>query len=106
MYAKVYNFKFTGLSEAKVAASFCSDNLGKKIVPFNIRSLNISIGQCGSVAINLKFESSDDLKKFESQSTSFFSDLRNTFVFKQTDFSGIFIYNYDSEITATELNLN
>ena len=45
-----------------------ADHLGKKIVPFNIRSLNISIGQCGSVAINLKFESSDDLKKFESQS--------------------------------------
>ena len=67
MYAKVYNFKFMGLSEAKVAASFCSDNLGKKIVPFNIRSLNISIGQCGSVAINLKFETGQDLKSFETR---------------------------------------
>ena len=54
MYAKVYNFKFPGLSEAKVAATFCSENLGKKIVPFNIRSLNISIGKCGSISINLK----------------------------------------------------
>ena len=44
MFAKVYNFKFPGLSEAKVAATFCSEKLGKKIVPFNIRSLNISIG--------------------------------------------------------------
>ena len=56
MYAKVYNFKFPGLSEAKVAATFCSENLGKKIVPFNIRSLSISIGKCGSISINLKFE--------------------------------------------------
>ena len=57
MYAKIYSYKFSGLSEAKVAATFCSDSLGKKIVPYNIRSLNISIGQCGSVSINLKFES-------------------------------------------------
>ena len=46
MYAKIYNYKFQGLSEAKVAATFCSEALGKKIIKFNIRSLNISIGQC------------------------------------------------------------
>ena len=65
MYAKVYNYKFQGLSEAKVAATFCSENLGKKIIEFNIRSLNITIGQCGSVSINLKFETGEDLKNFE-----------------------------------------
>ena len=65
MYAKIYNYKFQGLSEAKVAATFCSEALGKKIIKFNIRSLNISIGQCGSVAIHLKFETSLDLKNFE-----------------------------------------
>ena len=106
MYAKVYNFKFTGLSEAKVAASFCSDNLGKKIVPFNIRSLNISIGQCGSVAINLKFETGQDLKSFETNSADFFADLKNTFIFKESNFSGVFVYNYDSEIMSTDLNIN
>ena len=65
MYAKIYNYKFQGLSEAKVAATFCSEALGKKIIKFNIRSLNISIGQCGSVAIHLKFETSLDLKNFD-----------------------------------------
>ena len=106
MYAKVYNFKFMGLSEAKVAASFCSDNLGKKIVPFNIRSLNISIGQCGSVAINLKFETGQDLKSFETSTTDFFVDLKNTFIFKESNFSGVFVYNYDSEIMSTDLSIN
>ena len=77
MFAKVYNYKFQGLSEAKIAATFCSDRLGKKIIDFNIRSLNISIGQCGSVAINLKFESGDDLNKFEDNSKhSFVQDAR------------------------------
>ena len=85
MYAKIYSYKFSGLSEAKVAATFCSDGLGKKIIPYNIRSLNISIGQCGSVSINLKFETGEDLKKFE-QVKCFFSDLKNTFVFKKVIF--------------------
>ena len=81
MFAKVYNFKFPGLSEAKVAATFCSERLGKKIVPFNIRSLNISIGKCGSISINLKFESGEDLNKFEESSKEFFQDLKKTFIF-------------------------
>ena len=80
MFAKVYNFKFPGLSEAKVAATFCSERLGKKIVPFNIRSLNISIGKCGSISINLKFESGEDLNKFEENSKEFFQDLKKTFI--------------------------
>ena len=73
MFAKVYNFKFPGLSEAKVAATFCSEKLGKKIVPFNIRSLNISIGKCGSISINLKFESGEDLNKFEGLNNLIFT---------------------------------
>ncbi len=106
MYAKIYNYKFPGLSEAKVAATFCSEGLGKKIVLYNIRSLNISIGQCGSVAIHLKFETSEDLKSFENEAKDFFSDLKNTFVFKENHFSGVFIYNYDSELTSTDVNIN
>jgi hypothetical protein len=75
-------------------------------VNFNIRSLNISIGKCGSLSISLKFESGSDLKKFEEQSSSFFSELKDTFVYKETNFSGIFVYNYDSEITSTDLTVN
>ena len=35
MFAKVYQYKFPGVSEAKVAASYCSDKLGKQIVEFD-----------------------------------------------------------------------
>ena len=35
MYAKVYNYKFQGLSEAKVAATFCSENLGKNMMNYD-----------------------------------------------------------------------
>ena len=40
MFAKVYQYKFGTVSEAKVAASFCSDNLGKKISQFKFQSLS------------------------------------------------------------------
>ena len=43
MFAKVYQYKFPGVSEAKVAASYCSDKLGKKIVEFDFEGLNIMI---------------------------------------------------------------
>ena len=45
MFAKVYQYKFPGVSEAKVAASYCSDKLGKKIVEFDFEGLNIMIGK-------------------------------------------------------------
>ena len=51
MFAKVYQYKFPGVSEAKVAASYCSDKLGKKIVEFDFEGLNIMIGKDGDLSI-------------------------------------------------------
>ena len=39
MYAKVYQYKFPGISEAKVAAAYCSDKLGQKIDEHNFHGL-------------------------------------------------------------------
>tara|TARA_B100001093_G_C26771629_1_gene990486 strand:- start:164 stop:352 length:189 start_codon:yes stop_codon:yes gene_type:complete len=58
------------------------------------------------ISINLKFKPGEDLNKFEEKAKEFFQDLKKTFVFKQSDFSGIYVYNYDSEITATDISLN
>ena len=41
MFAKVYQYKFGTVAEAKVAASFCADNLGKKISKYKFQSLNV-----------------------------------------------------------------
>ena len=72
MFAKIYNLKFSGVSEAKIASSFCSDNIGKRISQYNIRSLNISIGSCGSLSISIKFPTSNDLNKFDKDAASIF----------------------------------
>ena len=62
MYAKVFQYKFPSITEAKVAASFCSDNLGKQITKFNFQSLNIMIGKEGDLSIFIKLADGDESK--------------------------------------------
>ena len=56
MYAVVYQFKFPSISEAKVAAGFCSEALGGKISEYDFLGLNILISKNGDLNINVKFE--------------------------------------------------
>ena len=71
MFAKVYQYKFGTVAEAKVAASFCADNLGKKISKYKFQSLNVMIGKEGDLSIFIKFDTIDRLKKYESESDEF-----------------------------------
>ena len=41
MFGKILNFRFPSVSEAKLAASFCSEKFGSKISEFDIIGLNI-----------------------------------------------------------------
>ena len=104
MFAKIFNFKFNGVAEAKVAASFISDAFGKLIVSNNMRSLNISIGKCGSLSIQTKFETSDDLKSFEAKAGEVFRDLKETLVYKEDNFAGVYIFNYEVEAIQAEVS--
>ncbi|MDB3892007.1 hypothetical protein N9368_02725 [Alphaproteobacteria bacterium] len=103
MYAKIYNFKFTGVSEAKVAASFCADAFGKLIALNNMRSLNISIGKCGSLSIQTKFENGEDLKEFEVKALAVFEDLKQSFIYKEDGYAGVYVFNYEAEAIASEI---
>ena len=106
MYAKIYNLKFVKPSDAKVASSYFAENLAKFIRPCNMQSINISLGPCGSLSITAKFGSGGDLKSFEAKSKIVFSDIKNSFDFVQTNFSGVYVYSYEAESAATEITLN
>ena len=86
MFAVIYQFKFPGVSEAKVAAGFCSESLGGKIAEYDFLGLNILISKDGDLNIHVKFEDAKALKKFEDDSEKLLSDLRNSFVFKEIRF--------------------
>ena len=105
MFAKVYQYKFGTVAEAKVAASFCSDNLGKKISQYKFQSLNIMIGKDGDLSIFIKFNTIDKLKKYEAESDAFINELKQTFVFKENQYAGIFVYNYEAEATSSEIKI-
>ena len=105
MYAKVYNLKFPSMAEAKIAASYISDGFGKLIVECNLKALNMSLGQCGSVTIQTKFSSSEDLRKFETRASQTLSELRNSLAYTEKHYAGVYIYAYESEASDTSLSL-
>ncbi len=69
-----------------------------------MRSLNISIGKCGSLSIQTKFENSDDLKAFEVKAAEVFRDLKETMVYKEDNFAGVYIFNYEAEAIKAEVS--
>ena len=85
MFAKVYQYKFGTVAEAKVAASFCSDNLGKKISQYKFQSLNVMIGKDGDLSIFIKFDTIDRLKKYETESDAFLKELNKHLYLKKTN---------------------
>jgi hypothetical protein len=102
MFGKILNFKFTSVSEAKLAASFCSEKFGSKISSFNIVGLNIFIGQTGDLNVSIKFENPDALNKFEENYISIIADLKQSLIFKENNFVGVCAYTYEKEAASTE----
>ncbi len=74
-----------GVSEAKVAAGFCSESLGGKIAEYDFLGLNILISKDGDLNIH--------------------GDLRNSFVFKENKVSGVFAFTYEKEAVATDIKI-
>ncbi len=64
MFGKILNFKFSSVSEAKLAASFCSEKFGSKISEFNIIGINIFISQSGDLNVSIKFGNPESLNNF------------------------------------------
>tara|TARA_B100000989_G_scaffold203148_1_gene153735 strand:+ start:353 stop:664 length:312 start_codon:yes stop_codon:yes gene_type:complete len=101
MFGKVLNFKFATISEAKIAASFCSDNFGSKTSEYDIIGLNITISQSGDLNILFKFSDADSLKKFEENYQNIISDLKQSLTFKENNFIGVCAYSFEKEAIVT-----
>ena len=43
MFGKILNFRFPSVSEAKLAASFCSEKFGSKISDYNIIVVSVPV---------------------------------------------------------------
>jgi hypothetical protein len=80
MFARIFEYKFNNLEQAKVAANHCSMELGDKIDKFNIQSLSITIGKCASLSIVAKFDNNNDLKSLKNSLLHFFSNYENIYL--------------------------
>ena len=63
------------------------------------------IGKDGDLSIIIKFENIDALKNYEKISDSFIADLKKSFVFKENQYAGIYVYNYEKEATSNEIKI-
>lgn len=106
MFARIFEYKFTNLDQAKIAASHCSMELGDKIDKFNIQSLSITIGKCASLSIVAKFENNSDLQQFEKYASNLIDQLRKTFTFREGGFPGVMIFNYEGEAALETIDLS
>ena len=103
MFGKILNFKFSSVSEAKLAASFCSEKFGSKITEYKIVGLNIFIGQTGDLNVSIKFENPEALKNFETNYINIIADLKGSLVFKENNFVGVCTFTYEKEAASTEM---
>ena len=106
MFARIFEYRFANLDQAKIAANHLSVELGEKIEKFNINSLSITIGKCASISIVCKFEKNSDMQKFEEFASSLLKQMQQTFTFKTSGFPGITIFNYESEAAMETIELN
>jgi hypothetical protein len=64
------------------------------------------IGKDGDLSIFIKFNTIDKLKKYEAESDAFINELKQTFVFKENQYAGVFVYNYEAEATSSEIKIS
>ena len=103
MFGKILNFRFPSVSEAKLAASFCSEKFGSKISEFDIIGLNIFIGQSGDLNVSIKFDNTNSVNKFEESYKTIIADLKQSLVFKENNFVGVCTFTYEKEAATTDL---
>ena len=106
MFARIFEYKFTNLDQAKIAANHLSMEMGAKIEKFNINSLSITIGKCASISVVCKFENNSDMQNFEQFASSLLKQMQQTFTFKSSGFPGVTIFNYDSEAAMEAIEFN
>tara|TARA_A100001011_G_scaffold368108_1_gene422091 strand:+ start:374 stop:685 length:312 start_codon:yes stop_codon:yes gene_type:complete len=102
MYGKILNLKFANMEEAKLAASFFSENIATKISELKIIGFNVFIGQKGDLNVSIKFEKVESVKKFEMRYPEIIKGLRKSLVFKETVFIGVCAFTFEQEAALTE----
>lgn len=103
MYTKIYHIKMASLTEGKIAASYAAEELGGLIAKSNIAALNILLCKEGTLYITVNFDDASDMKKFQSDHTELFDNLRSSFTCKSQDFQAVPVFRYEREATNAVL---
>ncbi len=97
MYSKVYNLKFTSMTEAKIGVSFLSEEIGGAISEANIASLSILLDKQGIVAVTVRFDSVQEMNQFVTEKAEIFENLKQSFSLRYSELSAVAVYSFDRE---------
>ena len=90
------------MEEAKLAASFFTENIASKISSLKIIGFNVFIGKQGDLNLLVKFEDVSSIKLFEQKYPQIIESLRKSLVFKESVFVGVCAYTFEQEAALTE----
>ena len=58
------------------------------------------------MTIQTKFDTSEDLRKFEIKAGQTLNELRNSLAYTEKHYAGVYIYAYEAEASDASLSLN
>jgi hypothetical protein len=102
MISKIYQFKLTSINEAKIAATYVTEELSSSISDYELAGLSVVISKDGVLSVTLKFDDLEELKRFEIDKADLVTQIRDSFLCRVSSFNGVTVYNYEREASATQ----
>ena len=91
MYSKIYNLKFTSVTEAKI---------GGAIMESNIASLSILLDKEGLVVVTIRFDTLEDMNQFVKRKFKVFDSLKMSFSLRYSERSAVAVFFFDREASS------
>jgi hypothetical protein len=101
MLAKVYVLRFTNLNDARNAATFISEALGKKLGSFDLSGLTVLLRKEGIVKVIARFDCQKAFQRMQSARPEVLAEVQNLFPCMIEDASAVTVFSYERDATVT-----
>lgn len=104
MFAKVYQFEFTDLADAKAAAAHLSREMSTAISEFDLAGISVFLNKTGTLTANIKFDELELVKEFEASKTNLIEQISAQYDCTAKVSTALSLFAYEREAVSTEFN--
>lgn len=101
MLAKIYNLRFTNVTDARNAASHLSEGMGGLVGDLNISGLTVLLRKEGTVQVIARFETQVDFLRVQANRPTVVAQIQKHFPCIVEDIAAITVYSYEREALVT-----